>query len=167
MSAFKHSAVSFGMPDMPPPDVGSTIGPISLHNALGSGLKAAGHEVRIAAQGHFEGFVRARGLEFSSISGDPFRLVAGLLEEGSNPLAFARRFRRLLEPLMEQNLEEYLGACRDAKASYLHASGILRLLCRPSAWGAPGRSHPSPPVQPHGPLPQLHGCSGQGGPEKS
>src|SRR5215211_3462351 len=34
MSAFKHSAVSFGTPDMPPPDVGSTIGPISLHNAL-------------------------------------------------------------------------------------------------------------------------------------
>jgi|SRR5215211_7486775 len=34
MSAFKHSAVSFGTLDMPPPDVGSTKGPISLHNAL-------------------------------------------------------------------------------------------------------------------------------------
>ncbi len=35
MFAFKHSAVSFGTPDMPPPDVGSSIGPISLHNAIG------------------------------------------------------------------------------------------------------------------------------------
>ena len=34
MSVFKHSAVSFGTPDMPPPDVGSNKGPISLHNAL-------------------------------------------------------------------------------------------------------------------------------------
>jgi hypothetical protein len=34
MSACKHSAVSFGTSDMPPPDVGSTIGPISLHNAI-------------------------------------------------------------------------------------------------------------------------------------
>ena len=100
-------------------------GAVQPYVALGSGLKAAGHEVRIAAQGHFEGFVRARGLEFSSISGDPFRLVAGLLEEGSNPLAFARRFRRLLEPLMEQNLEEYLGACRDAKAVIYTPVGFL------------------------------------------
>jgi hypothetical protein len=34
MSAFMHSAVSFGMPNMPPPDVGSSIGPIALHNAI-------------------------------------------------------------------------------------------------------------------------------------
>src|SRR5215211_1062472 len=31
---FKQSAISFGAPDMPPPDVGSSIGPISLHNAI-------------------------------------------------------------------------------------------------------------------------------------
>src|SRR5215217_1269064 len=34
MSAFKRSAVSVGTPDMSPPDVGSSIGPISLHNAI-------------------------------------------------------------------------------------------------------------------------------------
>src|SRR5215211_3578731 len=31
---FKHSAISFGVPDMPPPDVGRSMGPISLHNAI-------------------------------------------------------------------------------------------------------------------------------------
>ena len=100
-------------------------GAVQPYVALGSGLKAAGHEVSIAAQGHFEGFVRARGLGFSPISGDPFQLVAGLLEEGNNPLAFARRFRRILEPLMEQNLEEYLGACRDAEAVIYTPVGFL------------------------------------------
>ena len=34
MSAFMHSAVSFGTPDMLPPGVGSSLGPISLHNAI-------------------------------------------------------------------------------------------------------------------------------------
>jgi hypothetical protein len=34
MSAFKRSAVSVGTSDMSPPDVGSSIGPISLHNAI-------------------------------------------------------------------------------------------------------------------------------------
>ncbi len=34
MAAFKHRAVSFGTPDVPPPDVASSIGPISLHNAI-------------------------------------------------------------------------------------------------------------------------------------
>src|SRR5215213_1663442 len=35
MSAFKHSAVRFRTPDTRSPDVGSSIGPISLHNAIG------------------------------------------------------------------------------------------------------------------------------------
>src|SRR5918997_3250985 len=35
MSAFKHSAVGFGTPDIPPPSWGRSIGPISLHNAIG------------------------------------------------------------------------------------------------------------------------------------
>jgi hypothetical protein len=38
MSAFMHSAVSFGTPDMPPPGVGSSIAPISLHNAIEDGF---------------------------------------------------------------------------------------------------------------------------------
>jgi sterol 3beta-glucosyltransferase len=100
-------------------------GAVQPYVALGAGLNAAGHEVSIVAQEHFEGFVRARGLGFSPISGDPFQLVAGLLEENNNPVAFARRFRRILEPLMEQNLEEYLGACRDAEAVIYTPVGFL------------------------------------------
>ena len=41
MSTFKHSAVSLGTPEMPRPDVGSSIGPISLHNAIGTRVNKA------------------------------------------------------------------------------------------------------------------------------
>src|SRR5215212_2307266 len=34
MAVLKHSVVSFGLPDIPPLDAGSSIGPISLHNAI-------------------------------------------------------------------------------------------------------------------------------------
>jgi hypothetical protein len=45
MSALMHSAVSFGTPDMLPPDVGSSIGPISLHNAITFSVELAVFDV--------------------------------------------------------------------------------------------------------------------------
>src|ERR687885_2405042 len=94
---------------------GGSRGEVQPYVALGLGLRAAGHEVSIAAQAPYEGFVRSRGLEFHPISGDPRQLVAELLQEGHNPVGFARRFKSILGPLMEQNLQEYLVACRDAE----------------------------------------------------
>ena len=104
---------------------GGSRGEVQPYVALGLGLRAAGHEVRIAAQSPYEAFVRSRGLEFHQISGDPHRLVAALLEEGNNPVGFARRFRSILGPLMEQNLQEYLGACRDAEVIVYTPVGFL------------------------------------------
>jgi len=46
---FKHSAISFGVPDMPPPDVGRSMGPISLHYAIGVVLRV--HATRRASGG--------------------------------------------------------------------------------------------------------------------
>ncbi len=104
---------------------GGSRGEVQPYVALGLGLRAAGHEVRIAAQAPYEGFVRSRGLEFHPISGDPRQLVAALLEECHNPVGFARRFRSILGPLMEQNLQEYLVACRDAEAIVYAPVGFL------------------------------------------
>jgi hypothetical protein len=50
MSAFMHSAVSFGTPDMPPPGVGSSIAPISLHNAIRNRPKSLGSACGVALQ---------------------------------------------------------------------------------------------------------------------
>jgi sterol 3beta-glucosyltransferase len=93
--------------------------------ALGLGLRAAGHEVRISAQAGYQQFVHDRGLGFHPISGDPHELVSELLEEGNNPIRFARRFRRILGSLMEQNLQEYLAACRDAEVIVYSPVGFL------------------------------------------
>lgn len=48
-----------------------------------------------------------------------------LLEQGNNLVRFARRFRRILGPLMEQNLQEYLGTYRDAEAIIYTPVGFL------------------------------------------
>jgi hypothetical protein len=45
MSAFKHRAVNFQTSEVPPPDAASSIGPISLHNAIGGFLAAVASSV--------------------------------------------------------------------------------------------------------------------------
>ena len=68
MPAFLHSAVGFGTPDMPPPAVGSSLGPISLHNAIvvhhgeaiGVGVLGDQFAVLVHLYGGL-GMVRARG----------------------------------------------------------------------------------------------------------
>jgi sterol 3beta-glucosyltransferase len=104
---------------------GGSRGEVQPYVALGLGLKASGHEVRISAQAAYRQLVNERGLGFHPISGDPHRLVSELLEEGNNPVGFARRFRRILGSLMEQNLQEYLAACRDAEVIVYSPVGFL------------------------------------------
>jgi sterol 3beta-glucosyltransferase len=104
---------------------GGSRGEVQPYVALGLGLRAAGHEVRISAQAGYQQFVHDRGLGFHPISGDPHELVSELLEEGNNPVRFARRFRRILGSLMEQNLQEYLAACRDAEVIVYSPVGFL------------------------------------------
>lgn len=104
---------------------GGSRGEVQPYVALGLGLRAAGHEVRISAQAGYQQFVHDRGLGFHPISGDPHELVSELLEEGNNPIRFARRFRRILGSLMEQNLQEYLAACRDAEVIVYSPVGFL------------------------------------------
>jgi sterol 3beta-glucosyltransferase len=104
---------------------GGSRGEVQPYVALGLGLKDAGHEIRIATQAAYEGFVRSNGLGFHPVSGDPHQLVSALLEAGNSPIGFARRFRRILEPLMEWNLQEYLAACQGAEAVVYTPVGFL------------------------------------------
>jgi len=104
---------------------GGSRGEVQPYVALGLGLETAGHDVRISAPAAYQQFVRDRGLGFHPISGDPHQLVSELLEAGHNPVRFARRFRRILGSLMEQNLQEYLAACRDAEVIVYSPVGFL------------------------------------------
>ena len=107
---------------------GGSRGDVQPFVALGEGLRASGHEVRIATYGPFEGFVRSRGLGFAPLSGDPRELMEHLLECGPNPVCLALRFREALEPLAETNFEECLEACRHADAVVYTGVGYLGYL---------------------------------------
>src|SRR5215210_9191126 len=75
---------------------GGSRGEVQPYVALGRGLEAAGHEVRISAPAAYQQFVRERGLGFHLISGDPHQLVSELLEAGHNPVRFAPLLTRAL-----------------------------------------------------------------------
>ena len=75
----------------------------------------------MATRMSYERFVRGRGWGFRP----PRQLVAALQEQGNNTLGFASRFRPILGPLTEQNLQEYLRACRDAGAIIYTLVGFL------------------------------------------
>src|SRR5215217_3011422 len=85
--------------------------------ALGVGLREAGHQVTVASWAPFRELVESRGLAFQAAAGpDPDRLVAALVEAGSNPFKYARGFRDLLRPHIMQGFHDCLAACRNADA---------------------------------------------------
>jgi sterol 3beta-glucosyltransferase len=54
-------------------------GDVQPYVALGLGLQAAGHKVRIAARADFEAFVRSRGLNFFSIGGNSREILESVV----------------------------------------------------------------------------------------
>jgi UDP:flavonoid glycosyltransferase YjiC (YdhE family) len=89
--------------------------------ALGAGLQAAGHRVRLASHATFEPLIRRYGLDFGLIQGNPQALIdaeAGQawLESGHNPLQFALRLKRLADPLMHQMMADCWAVCQGTEA---------------------------------------------------
>jgi UDP:flavonoid glycosyltransferase YjiC (YdhE family) len=89
--------------------------------ALGAGLKAAGHDVRIVAHSGFEALVRRHDLDYAPIAGDPRELaitenrqLRGLHDRGRNLFRWVRTFNEVDAPLMRQRLRDCWAACQDA-----------------------------------------------------
>jgi UDP:flavonoid glycosyltransferase YjiC (YdhE family) len=96
-------------------------GDLQPYVALGVGLRAAGHEVRLATHEPFREFVLAHGLEFAPLGADPKQVIAGRqgqawLESGDSLIRFISRFLRLFRPLLEQNLADTSHACVGSEA---------------------------------------------------
>jgi sterol 3beta-glucosyltransferase len=96
-------------------------GDIQPYLALGRGLQAAGHQVRLATHPPFEPEIRAHGLQFAPITGNPHQLLQtpeGLawLEAGRNPLRGTRRLLALARPHLTRLLEDAVAAGQDAEA---------------------------------------------------
>lgn len=104
-------------------------GDVQPYVALGVGLQEAGHDVVVATHAAFEGFVRARGLGFRPLAGDPKAGVESevgraWLESGSNPAAFAYNFARLMRSHLEESLPEIWHVCQDAEVILSSALGL-------------------------------------------
>jgi UDP:flavonoid glycosyltransferase YjiC (YdhE family) len=95
-------------------------GDVQPYVALGLGLKAAGHTVKVATASNFAAFVTGYGLEFAPLSGDMLQLMqseAGLqaMERG-NIIGFMRKAIDAIEPMVDKMAHDALEACRDADA---------------------------------------------------
>jgi sterol 3beta-glucosyltransferase len=111
------------------PTTGSR-GDVQPYVALGLGLQAAGHRVRLATHADFEGFVRSYGLDFHALEADARALQAShagdrMLGAGRNPLVFIREYVRLRVPLVRGMLKECYEACRDADCVLLTTTAPL------------------------------------------
>ncbi|MDH3570301.1 MAG: glycosyltransferase, partial [Gemmatimonadota bacterium] len=96
-------------------------GDVQPYVALGVGLRAAGHDVRLATHEPFRSFVSSHGLEFAPLGADPKQVIAGRqgqawLESGDSLVRFISRFLRLFRPLLEQNLADTSQACIGSEA---------------------------------------------------
>ena len=99
--------------------------------ALGKGLRAEGHTVRLATHGIHTDLVTSHGLEFAPIEGNPremFETLTGQawLDSGKNILKFWREFRKLAEKNVEKSFADAKEACLGSDAilfSFLGAAG--------------------------------------------
>jgi len=105
-------------------------GDLQPYVALGVGLQAAGHKVRVATHADFGPQVRARALEFFPIAGDSRNLHETLegrkmLAAGSNPFAFMRYYAEMRKPLMRSLVAGCLEASRGANVIMATTTAFL------------------------------------------
>jgi sterol 3beta-glucosyltransferase len=133
-------------------------GDLRPYVALGRGLQAVGHDVRIATHPGFESLVRSFGLDFAPVSGDPREQeanpeVRALLDNGQNLVRWLRTIQEVDLPLMRQRLRDCWEACRDAEVivasllPYLFGYTIAKKLQIPLVRAfyfplSPTRAHP-------------------------
>lgn len=96
-------------------------GDIRPYVALGRGLKAAGHRVRLASHGHYRPLVEQYNLEFADVGGDPRQILASKegqdwVESGQNVLRFIRHQLRVGKTIMRPILDQSWLACQDTDA---------------------------------------------------
>ena len=95
-----------------------TRGDVQPYIALGLGLQAAGHQVKIASSLIFEDFVRGRGLQFTSIGKNPQELIQQLKTEikpKMTPLSKKILFWRIICSGLEKLVDDAWRICQDSE----------------------------------------------------
>lgn len=107
-------------------------GDVEPYAALGAGLRAAGHDVRVVTFAHFEPFVRARGLDFRPLANvfEPLAPTSAWRRwqtSGDRPLRFWRGFRHLTRREGRRFLDLFDGVwrgCQGADAIVYPTAGL-------------------------------------------
>ena len=95
---------------------GGTRGDVQPYVALGEFLAGRGHEVVLATHEPFRAMAEARGLEFVGLPGDPRQQIQTqegreLVSSQRASLRFVRQLSELVEPWLEQLLEDVTPLC--------------------------------------------------------
>lgn len=98
--------------------------------AFGMGLRNAGHDVCIATHAIFEPFIRAYGLDFAPIEGNPREILEGAdgqawLATGRNPLAMMSYMRKMAIPFVHKIMQDALEACRGSDVVIFSVLGFF------------------------------------------
>ncbi|OCH96692.1 UDP-Glycosyltransferase/glycogen phosphorylase [Obba rivulosa] len=84
-------------------------GDVQPYIALGKGLLAEGHRVRIATHGEFKEWIESHGIEFGYVGGDPAELMRICVENGTFTVAFLKegmlKFRSWIDDLLKTSWE--------------------------------------------------------------
>jgi UDP:flavonoid glycosyltransferase YjiC (YdhE family) len=117
-------------------------GDVQPYIALGNGLRAAGHEVRVATHTDFAPAVRGAGLAFFALAANSRALHTSaaarrMTGAGRNLFAYLRELVRLREPLIPDLLARCAAACRDADLVLLTPTTLLLGLSAAQKWGCP------------------------------
>jgi UDP:flavonoid glycosyltransferase YjiC (YdhE family) len=117
-------------------------GDVQPYLALGKGLRAAGHEVRVATHADFASPVLAQGLEFFPVAGSSRELhtteaARRMLAAGRNPFVYLRELVRLREPIMQELMARCAESGRGADLVVLTPTALLLGLSAAEKWGLP------------------------------
>ena len=91
-----------------------TRGDVQPYVALGTALRAAGHEVKLATLGRFEALVRAYGLEFALFEESPLSFLERVIASGGSFLRRAYETKGILNSMMERLLADALRFAQEA-----------------------------------------------------
>jgi sterol 3beta-glucosyltransferase len=106
-----------------------TRGEVQPYVALGAGLRAAGHRVRLVTHGTFADLALGRGLQFVAIRGELRELLAraeapAIFNPQRHPLRFLRSGLAALRPLLRGWLEDLSAACQDSDLLVVSETGL-------------------------------------------
>ncbi|CAK7270418.1 Sterol 3-beta-glucosyltransferase [Sporothrix epigloea] len=87
-------------------------GDVQPYIALGRGLLAEGHHVRIATHPEFEDWIRSHGLDYGRVEGDPAELMRICIENGTFTFQFLREANAKMRTWLEELLSSAWTACQ-------------------------------------------------------